>query len=170
MGSIDLIIIGIMLFFLIKGFINGLIIESVGILGVLLAFLCSFMLYTPMSALTRAVGLTGNVASVTAYILAFILIYVIVIIIGKILQKALTAIYLGWLNRLLGLFFGGLKGAVILSIILWIVVFALPHDNKVIREIQSSALAKKTMLVAPYAYNFIGGIAGVERANPFRQK
>lgn len=168
MGTADILILAFILFLAVRGVIRGFVIEVIGLLGIVLAFLFSFMIYTPMLTLTTAAGLSGDAASVTAYVLGFIIIYVIIIILGHLLHKTISVIHLGWLNRLIGFLFGGLKGTVIAGLILWAVVYVLPEDARLINDINKSQAAKTAMAVVPYIYDKINDIAGVDRINPFK--
>ena len=120
-----------------------------------------------MLAITTAIGLTGNIASIAAYILGFIVIYVIIVILGHLLHKILSAIHLGWLNRVVGFLFGALKGSVIAGLILWALVYIMPANSQLVQDINKSFVAQTTMAIVPYVYNKINSIAGIDRINPF---
>lgn len=167
MGTADLLIIAFILFFAVRGVIRGFIIEVVGILGLILAFIFSFMIYAPMHAVTKSIGFSGNAASIAAYILGFIIIYVLIIILGHLIHKTLRVIHLGWLNRLIGFLVGALKGTIIAGLLLWVIVYIMPKDSKLISDINTSPVANVAMEVVPYVYEKLNSIAGIDRINPF---
>ena len=56
MGIVDIIIIVFILVFAFKGTINGFITEAISILGIILALLCSYMLYESLFKAMQAAG------------------------------------------------------------------------------------------------------------------
>lgn len=164
---IDILLLAFMVGLAVKGTLNGFIMAVIGILGIILAFLFSFMVQPLMVKFVSMFGLTGKVASISAYIIGFLVIYVSVLILGHLVQKVITFIHLGWLNRLLGFVFGFLKGAAIASIILWGVFYILPKNTLIYTEIKNSKIASYTMKIAPFIYEKLNGAAGFKRINPF---
>lgn len=169
MSSIDILIIALIIFFSVKGMINGLVLEAIGILGIILAFLFSYMAYSPINKIMLKIITSPEVASVMSYIVAFLVIYVIIVIIGFMVNKFIKLLNLGGLNRLLGLIFGGIKGAVIIAIVLWLVVYAVPKKSPIVNEIKSSALSESIMKVVPMGYDFIRSLSSFDRASPFKR-
>ena len=68
MGVVDVVLIVFILVFAFKGTINGFITEAISILGIILAVLCSYMLYEPLFKVMQAVGFGKDGASIGAYI------------------------------------------------------------------------------------------------------
>ncbi len=168
MGAVDLVVLGFILLFAIKGTINGLISEAISILGIILAVLFSYMLYEPLFKFMQALGLGEQGAAVGAYILGFLIVYVIVLLLGRLVQKTLQMIHLGWVNKILGFTFGLFKGAFIASVILWIVVSIIPSSAKLSFDIRNSLAAQATMKVLPYCYDRLNAISNFDRLNPFK--
>ena len=61
-----------------------------------------------------------------------------------------------------------LKGAVIASLILWIIIFVLPKDMKFVKDIKLSETAQITLKVVPYIYDRVATVLNIERYNPFK--
>ena len=74
MGIVDIIIIVFILVFAFKGTINGFITEAISILGIILALLCSYMLYESLFKAMQAAGFGQQGASIAAYILGFLIV------------------------------------------------------------------------------------------------
>ena len=165
MGVVDVILIVFILVFAFKGTINGFITEAISILGIILAVLCSYMLYEPLFKVMQAVGFGKDGASIGAYILGFLIVYVIVVILGNLIHNTLQAIHLGWVNRVFGFSFGILKGAVVASVILWIIISVFPKNMKFVKDIQSSDTAKVTLKILPYLYDRVTAISNIERCS-----
>lgn len=168
MGVVDVVIIVFILVFAFKGTIHGFITEAIGVLGIILALLCSYMLYDPLFKVMKAVGFGEQGASIAAYILGFLVVYTIVIILGSLIHKTLQFIHLGWVNKIFGCLFGILKGAFIASIILWVIVSVMPDKAKFVQDIKKSQMAQNTMQLLPYCYNKLNSISNMDRFNPFK--
>ncbi|HIZ88974.1 MAG TPA: CvpA family protein [Candidatus Mucispirillum faecigallinarum] len=168
MGVVDVIIIVFILVFAFKGTINGFITEAISVLGIILAILCSYMLYDPLFKVMKAVGFGDNGASIAAYILGFLIVYVIVIILGNLIHRTLQIIHLGWVNKVLGFSFGILKGAFIASVILWIIVSVLPNKVKFVQDIKGAQSAQAVMKVLPYCYDRLNAVSNIDKFNPFK--
>lgn len=168
MGVVDVIIIVFILVFAFKGTINGFITEAISVLGIILAILCSYMLYDPLFKVMKAVGFGDNGASIAAYILGFLIVYVIVIILGNLIHRTLQIIHLGWVNKVLGFSFGILKGAFIASVILWIIVSVLPNKVKFVQDIKGAQSAQAVMKVLPYCYDRLNAVSNIDKYNPFK--
>ena len=169
MGVVDVVLIVFILVFAFKGTINGFITEAISILGIILAILCSYMLFEPLFKIMQAIGFGKNGASIGAYILGFLIVYVIFVILGNLIHNTLQAIHLGWVNKVFGFSFGILKGAVIASVVLWIIISVLPKDMKFVKDIKASSTAQTTLKVLPYLYDRIAAISDIERYNPFKK-
>lgn len=168
MGVVDIVIIVFILVFAFKGTINGFITEAISILGIILAVLCSYMLYEPLFKIMQALGLGKQGASIAAYILGFLIIYTIVIILGNLIHRTLQIIHLGWVNKIFGFLFGILKGAFIASVLLWIIVSVIPNTVKFVQDIKGSESAKTVMKVLPYCYDRLNAVSNIDRFNPFK--
>ncbi len=168
MDITDIVILSIIVFFAIRGLFAGLIIGVVGMLGIALALIFSYMVYTPIHNIVVNMGVTDDkISSVITYVLGFLLIYVIVFLMGKILHRFITMIHLGGLNRLGGLIFGGVKGAVIASIFLWIVMLFIPKESAINNSIAESKLVPYILPIPSIIYKKLNEISGIDRFLPF---
>ncbi len=114
------IILGIFLIWgLIKGFRNGLIIELASLAALVLGLYGAlrFSFYTS-DILTRHFELQTRYLHIVSFIITFVVIVVLVHILAKALDKLIRAVALGFFNRFLGVLFGLIKVAFILSILL----------------------------------------------------
>ncbi|MFC1558056.1 CvpA family protein [candidate division KSB1 bacterium] len=117
MNYIDIIIISIMLFFIIKGFIKGFTREIMGILSFIIAF------YAALSQMKMAANILNgyfhnySISLIVGYIAVFLFVFIIIHMIAKALTKLLHATSLGWLNRLGGGVFGFLFGGMLIALL-----------------------------------------------------
>ena len=135
MNFIDLIIIAIIGFGIIRGYSKGLIIELSSFFGIFIAFFIAGnvdnVLSDKVSSFTNA---NSDLINTICFILIFILSYVLIIYIAKGFTKLAKVVYLGLLNSLLGGVFGGLKLLLILLIIVKIIFSLNLLSNNIISE------------------------------------
>ena len=118
MNLIDLIIIALLGYGLIKGYKKGLIIELSSFFGVFIAFFISINLDDIISRkIVELININFDILNIIVFILTFLLSYSAIIFIAKGFTKLIKFVYLGFLNSLLGSLFGGLKLLLILMIL-----------------------------------------------------
>ena len=118
MNLIDLIIIALFGYGIIKGYNKGLIIELSSFFGIFISFFISTNLDDIISKqIVELVNINFDIVNIIVFILVFLLSYSAIIFIAKGFTKLIKFVYLGLLNSLLGSLFGGLKLLLILMII-----------------------------------------------------
>lgn len=138
--------IGILLFsilFLVYGFRNGLLLEIAGIVGAIVS-ICLSLLYPIHKFIT-----IKNTA--LSYVLSFVIYYFIIYILFIIISKMFRKTPLGFIDRLLGMVFGFIKGLFIGLIIILILSF-FPIKSKALSESYSMKIIKS---LKPYISNII---------------
>lgn len=111
------IVLGIMLLFgLIKGLKNGLLIEIASLVALVAGLYGAIHFsYIVGDYLSEHLHWDENYMNVTAFIITFVIIILLVSMVGRILTKIVDFAMLGLLNRVAGGVFGMLKVAVILG-------------------------------------------------------
>lgn len=112
----DIIIFIILIFFSIKGFKNGLIVE----IGSFVALIAGFFLtarfsYFIYNLLKDTYFLGSEFLPIISYILTFVIIVISIFFVAKLLTKIAQIIKINWLNKLIGFIFGFLKGILIVG-------------------------------------------------------
>jgi membrane protein required for colicin V production len=167
MSVIDIVLLIIIGVFAVKGLFKGLIAEVFGILGLILGYVLSFQIYTPIGKIIESFGVNSKVASSTAFVLSFLLIYIGIFFLGKILSKFSKTIKLGWADKTFGFMFGGAKAAVIISIILSLLVSFVPSNTSFTKQLKSSFVSKNLLMLTPYVFDVLNKIPEDKRKNPF---
>ena len=119
MTTIDIIILVIISIGILLGLVKGALKQLAGLLGLVVGLLAAKALYA--TAATEVFSrVTDNMT--VAQLLAFIAIWVIVPLlfwgVACVLTKALDAVCLGWINRLLGGVLGGVVHALLVSLVI----------------------------------------------------
>ena len=145
MSQIDIILIIPLLWGAVMGFKKGLILELASLVGLILGIYgaIKFSDYTA-EKLAQYVEITQEWLGLISFLVTFIAIVFGVFLLAKILNKALKLVALGTVNRILGLLFGTLKFALIVSIGLY---FFENMNRKF--EVVEKDFAKESMLYEP---------------------
>lgn len=129
---IDVIIIIILLWSVIKGYKKGFIIELASLLALVLGIFGAIKFADLTAAyLTENVNLPEDYTPLIAFALTFIVIVIGVHFLARLIQGFVKMIALNFFNRLAGAIFSGLKLLLILSFVLFFVE-SIDQNTKVI--------------------------------------
>lgn len=84
------------------------------------------------------------------------------------LRKVFKKIQLGWLDKTGGFFFGAIKAAVIISVILSFIISSMPPNAKFRKDLKKSKVTKYVMILTPYVFDALNKIPKVKKNNPFQ--
>lgn len=135
MNLIDLIIIAIIGFGIIRGYSKGLIIELSSFFGIFISFFIAGNVDNLLSnEISAFISVNSDLLNTISFIIIFILSYLLIIYLAKGFTKLAKVVYLGLLNSVLGGVFGGLKLLLILLIITKIIFSLNLLSNNIISE------------------------------------
>ena len=119
MGVIDIVLGGLILFGLVRGFMKGLFVE-VAALVALFAGVYGTIHFSNFAAefLENKTEWNEKTINITAFAITFIIIVLAIALAGKALTKLADFAALGIINKLIGGVFGALKIVIVLSVIL----------------------------------------------------
>ena len=122
MNSIDLVVIIVTSFFLLRGLFRGFILELTIVVGLFVGYILAASYHELISGILTSyfLQLPESAADIISFALIFITINIILRIVAGIITKTLKFAMLGWLNRMLGAVFGTIKSVIILSITIFI--------------------------------------------------
>jgi membrane protein required for colicin V production len=117
MSWLDIVVIILLIISLIGGFATGLIKSLFSLIGLVVGVVLAGHYY---AAFAGNLGFISNpsAARIVAFAIIFVVVMIIAAILGILFTKLVSAILLGWLNRLLGAIFGLILGAIFISAIL----------------------------------------------------
>ena len=152
---LDIIIIIPLLLWARQGYNKGLIISVASlaalVLGLYLAFF--FSDYTA-NLLKDYFTIDPDYLAIISFVVTFVVVVIAVILVGNVLQKFIDVLMLGFLNKATGLVFGILKGALYLSILIFVINY-FDTDQSVIKNKyrEGSMLYKPVASFAPMLYD-----------------
>lgn len=142
MGLVDILIWAVLLVFLAKGFLKGLVREVCSLLGLVAGGWAACKYYTYLAeALRPFIRLPHHVAQSLSFVLIFLLIGLLFFFIGHLLTVIFKIMLLGGVNRIGGICFGLLEGAFLLCMLLYFAT-TKPVPEKVRRYIAHSRTAQ----------------------------
>jgi membrane protein required for colicin V production len=132
MNYIDIIILCITGLLIFNGIRKGFIISLASLVALVLGIWGAVHFSGFMSGwLVKTFHPSGTWLTVLSFTLTFLLVVIVVMIIAKLLEKVVKTVGLGLINRIAGGLFGLLKGVLIVSVLLFILVCFDP-DGKLI--------------------------------------
>lgn len=138
MATIDIIILILVGAGAISGFTKGFIRQLASILGLIVGLIAAKALYGALAEkLCPAVTDSMTVAQALAFIIIWIAVPLIFVLVASLLTKAMKAISLDWLNRLLGAVLGALKFLLLITLVICLIEF-VDGDNKLISATKKS--------------------------------
>jgi membrane protein required for colicin V production len=141
MNYVDIVLGILLILSAIQGFSKGFVEELAGLVALILGIWAAIHFSDIVGQfLTSTFHITFQHLNIVAFIVTFIVVVILVQIIGSVVSKMVKAISLGFLNRLAGLAFGAVKGALILSVLL--VVFDKIDKDVHIISVETKAESK----------------------------
>ena len=134
MTTIDIIILIALGAGVIIGFMKGFIRQLASILGLIVGLLAAKALYTSLAVkLCPTVTDSMTVAQILAFVIIWIAVPLIFTLVASVLTKAMEAVSLGWLNRLLGAGLGALIYLLLVSLVVCVIQF-IDTDSQLISQ------------------------------------
>jgi membrane protein required for colicin V production len=140
MNPLDVVIIIILGYGLIRGIFRGMVKEISSIVGVFAGFYAAYSYYPLVSDIMEDWITNVPFLNILSFMLIFCVIFFIISILGVIIKYLMHVASLGWMDRLLGASLGFGKAILIVSIILVALTAFLPKGAPII----------KTSLLSPH--------------------
>jgi membrane protein required for colicin V production len=132
MNSLDYILIAILAFALVRGFVRGLILEVAAVLGILAGFVVAGHYHPVLSHFLGSRFPSLPHAVFLGYALVFLATWLAVALLGLLASKLARALLLGWADRLLGAAVGLFKGTLAAAVLVTVLTLFLPGGSKIL--------------------------------------
>jgi membrane protein required for colicin V production len=169
MNYLDIVIIIILILSALSGYRKGFIVGVASLAALILGiYVALFFSDVMVGLLADLFSIDSKYLPIFAFILTFVLVVVAVVYIGKAVEKLIDILLLGFLNKLAGAVFGVLKGALIMSLVIWILNY-FDADQKLISQQSrnNSSFFNHIESIAPSIYNRLEFLHGIEIKDPF---
>lgn len=134
MNMFDIVILVIVSFCLVRGLFRGFIREVSSIVGVIAGFYGAGTYYPLVDPLFSRWIENPGFRKMLAFFLLFCGILVVINLLATLIRYLLNIVFLGWVDRLCGLVFGGAKGVLLVAVLLIAITTLLPKNTTFISE------------------------------------
>lgn len=125
MNYFDVLLLGILALFSVRGAVRGLLDEVAGLVGLVLGVYFAGLFYTPLGARMAPAFREASWAYALAYGLILVGAMLVVALCARVLHKVMKVAYADWINHTAGAVVGALKGLLACVIIVALLDFFL---------------------------------------------
>lgn len=157
MNVLDIIFLIPLLFALYRGFKKGLIHMIASLLALILGIVGAMKLRPLFASLLDSIfSIAPEHVNVIAFAVAFVVIVLVVHIVAFLVEKLVKAVALNFINRMLGMAFGVIVTAFVISMILW-PLNQVNEEKQIIKpgHIENSLLYKPLSGFAPAVFPYL---------------
>ena len=129
------------IFFIFKGYKNGIIIEIATGVGIIIGLILAKTFYSELSTNINFLIEEKLTREILSFLSLFVSSIIIANILGRLFKHILGLIFLGQVDKLLGGFFGLFKSILILKIVI-ILISNLPVQNQLVDSANNSYVEK----------------------------
>jgi len=126
--------------------------EVSSIFGVLGGFYAAYSYYPVMAKILAGLVVNVSYLNILSFLVIFCSVLIIISILGVVIKYLLNVAFLGWIDRLCGVFFGLIKGVLIVTVLFIILTTFLPKGASLIKK---SVLAPHVIWVSEKMVNVV---------------
>ena len=141
MNPIDMVIVVILAYCLIRGFFRGFIKELSSIVGVLGGFYAAYTYYIEAANYLERWISDSAYLNILSFVAVFGGVFIISSLLGVLIRYLLKIVFLGWVDKTLGVGFGVIKAVMIISVLLIPLTTFLSKGSPVIKNSKLSPYA-----------------------------
>jgi membrane protein required for colicin V production len=152
---IDLIIAAALLGFAVRGLMRGFFRELFSLVGLFFGLWIALLKFVPLGEwLQKRLPLTEPLPFHLAFLAIFLGVSIVASGVGYLLHKTAKGIFIGWLDAVAGLGFGFVKGVMILTVLLFLLM-RLPLAESIRAPLRTSAIATSLEHVNPFLEQYV---------------
>ncbi|HBN27295.1 MAG TPA: colicin V production protein [Desulfobacteraceae bacterium] len=145
MNPLDMVIVAVLCFCLVRGFFRGLVKELSSIIGVFAGFYAAYTYYRVLAGYMTKWTSGFEHTNIICFLIIFLSVFVTISILGLFLKYILNISFLGWIDRICGTCFGFIKGILVVSILLLVLTTFLKQNRAFIKR---SVLSPYVMVIS----------------------
>ena len=144
MNILDIIILICFALSLIQGFRKGFISQAISIISIIAGIWASARFADMASEwIGQYITASEQVLKITAFAIIIICVFTILGVLGRILEASIKLVFLGWVNKVLGMLFSLLKCMLILGL----AIMAFEAVNNIFHLVKHEILAQSELYV-----------------------
>jgi len=157
MNILDIIISGLVAFFLIKGIFRGFFREIASLAGVVFGIVIGNHYHPQMAAYLKAYIPLEKSLPLISFVILFIAVIIGFYLVGLLLHSLFKRLLMGWFDRALGICFALIKGIIISYLLIVLLTFVVPSTSPLIASSTCARLVINTYqsiarLISPDIY------------------
>lgn len=157
MNVLDFIILGLIAFFVVKGFFKGFFREISSLIGIIFGLLIANQYYPNVTVFLRGYIQLEKYLPLISFVLLFISVLLFFTMLGVFLQFVFKKMFIGWLDRGLGIGFALVKGIIVAYLLIVIITFFMPSKSPLITKSKTAHMVTVTYqsmirLISPALY------------------
>jgi len=143
----DVFALGILVYFIIRGFLSGFTKTLFSLIGMIVAYFYSGTISLKITPVIYELLHLKNpkTLSIIGFIVAFVLIYITFVVIGFFISALSKSICLGSIDRLAGALFGFIKGTIFITFVYLVVILAAPSQKNTLTRSLCYPLVKQSL-------------------------
>ena len=135
MTTIDIIFIAITCLGALIGIAKGFVKQLATIIGLIAGLIAAKALHASLAEkLYSTITDSMTIAQIISFLTIWIIVPLLFIFIAALFTKAMEAMSLGWINRLFGMFLGGLKYALLICLFINVLEYIDPESQIIKKE------------------------------------
>ena len=142
MNILDLIIVGVTAFFVIRGIFRGFFREISSLAGIIFGFLIANHYHPQMTTLIRPYIPLEKSLSLISFIILFFLVFFSFSLLGVLLHYLFKRLLIGWFDKSLGIGLALVKGIFISYLLIVLLTFFMPSKSPLIAQSKMAPLVK----------------------------
>ncbi len=135
LAILDYVLIALLLFFGVAGFLRGLISQLFSVIAIIAGFLVARVFYNQVE---QFIGFKSYYGPIASFLLTFLVVFILVKVLGYFSEKIMKIVKLSAFNRVCGLLLGMIKGIVVCTLFISLLLIVYPR-GKALVEGSSSA-------------------------------
>jgi membrane protein required for colicin V production len=147
---VDVIIAVVLLGFAVRGFMRGFLRELLSLVGLFLGLWIALLKFVPLGEwVQHKFPLTEPLPFHIAFLAVFLSVASFAGIVGYLLHRVAKGLLMGWLDAIVGLGFGSVKGVMILTVLLFLLT-QLPLADSIRTQLRTSTVVDYLELFNPF--------------------
>jgi membrane protein required for colicin V production len=134
MNLLDIIIVAAMIFFIVRGLLNGFIKEIASLAGIVLGIWLGILHHPSVASSLQAFLPAWKYIQLFSFGLIFFLVFITFSVIGWVLKALFEKVFLGWLDKGLGTLLAVLKGIILTYLVIILLSTYVPSKARLVAE------------------------------------
>jgi len=146
MNILDMIIIVIMIYLVLRGIFRGFFMEIASLAGLVLGIVVGMHSHPRITILLRPhlPSFDGRILDIISFSIIFIVALIVCNLLGWLLKTIIHKTFLGWTDRGMGALLAILKGVIVANLLIFVLNFFVPSDSPLVARSRLAPLIRSS--------------------------